>query len=404
MTLSAVPPGPLSEKEALEWAKKLKPEELHAGHLGNVWRRHRSQVQRWLGKWYKQGLIQKPAVFRQPRQPAAPEESHHIELTEAGVREAQREHILAPDDPDPWSGPVSPPPPPPPPLFTAAPPAAPPPKPPPVSAAPPEPPKDPEPVAVYVPLQHRVLAVILALIGIALAGINLWQNASLSAAFANNFDASLLMGTLGGTIDLCATALPSVTVILMRINKVAAAIAAMIFAATFSLSLINACSYSAKNIDETSGEKSRTIAQRTVDTAELESFRDDRKTISERRSIAELEGAIRIAQLTKGCTDPLKMCRRVLVLQQAKAEAQRRDHLDAKIGQYGQRIALSPTYRSADAGLEIVPKLIGMITFGTVNVTSELISEIRLLVLSATPSLGGTMLALSFLLWRPTRK
>lgn len=404
MPLSAVPPGPLSEQEALEWAKPLPPEELHAGHLANVWRRNRSQVQRWLKKWYKQGLIQKPAVFRQPRQPGAPEEPQ-IELTEAGVREAEREHILAPDDPDPWSGPVSPPPPPPPPLFTAAPAAAPPPAP---------PPKDPELVAVYVSLERRVVAIVLTLVALVIACIALVINTHYWQSLGGTSGSSLLLGALGASVELIALVLPSAAVSIWPYNKAASVVVTFIFLVAFSISETAAFGFAGTYLGDYFALRESQVAERTVIETRVNGLRADRKAITEPRSVAELDQAIQGAQpsarsvwaQSKGCysvtlPETLTICGPLLALRLARGQAERRDSLDTSIHENETTLAALPVLGSGDPAAELLAKIL---SFFGVTVTAAMIQQGVVVVLATFVSMGGILGAIAKMVWRSVRK
>src|SRR5580704_12629641 len=96
-----------------------------------------------------------------------------------------------------------------------------------------------------------------------------------------------------------------------------------------------------------------------------------------------------------GCTNvtlSAKVCDAINALRQAKADAERRDQIDANITATAIALAALPPIVSADPGADTAAKLVSAATLGNVNATPASIQEIRIAGLTLAPAASGLLL------------
>jgi hypothetical protein len=155
--------------------------------------------------------------------------------------------------------------------------------------------------------------------------------------------------------------------------------------------------------------------------SDIQRWRDERKTISETRSVAELEIQIQRGRpkidridrdawdVMRGCTrltaDAMKACAPILPLRQALETAKRKDRLDEDIRKAEASSAEATPVTSADPQAEMVSAIVGWLSRDTITPSPADIARLRIIGLVATPSMAGVilMLAMALVTARPHR-
>ena len=148
--------------------------------------------------------------------------------------------------------------------------------------------------------------------------------------------------------------------------------------------------------------------------SDIQRWRDERKNISETRSVAELEIQIQRERpkvdradrdawdVTRGCTrltaETVKACAPILPLRQALETAKRKDRLDEAIRKAEASSAEATPVTSVDPQAETVSAIVGWLSHGTVTSSPAEIARLRIIGLVATPSMAGVILMLAIAL------
>jgi hypothetical protein len=269
----------------------------------------------------------------------------------------------------------------------------------------------------HVPIGAKLLAFILGTTALMLGGVGLILNVTFAQSFGRSALAAELLAVLGGVIDVMTIILPTVAENLWRQRQIPAALVAwVIWCGVLTMTLIAASGFAATNIGDTVQSRSNVSSERDGLTEKLGHLRQDRNAITEARAPAAIEALIQREQpripaanwkSSAGCTNvtlSAKVCDAMNALRQAKADAERRDQLDANITATATALAALPPVVSADPGADMAAKLINAATFGIINATPASIQQIRIAGLTFAPAVSGLLLMFAGLTWRPRRE
>jgi hypothetical protein len=100
----------------------------------------------------------------------------------------------------------------------------------------------------------------------------------------------------------------------------------------------------------------------------------------------------------------LDLCAPILQLRMQTDAAAQRDKLDEQIRADETALAKAPAVSVGDPGAEAASALLNWVSGDLLSLTPSAVQKIRIATLALTPSMAGTLLALSVLLWRGRRK
>jgi hypothetical protein len=217
----------------------------------------------------------------------------------------------------------------------------------------------------------------------------------------------ILKATIGIAIDVLAMVLPSVGCALWsRGHRLRAVMAWALWPVMVGLSLMGTVGFFATHIGDAIAARLSTVTKATNAASDLQQWRDERKAITEKRTVEELK--LQLArdrpkvdridrdafEVTVGCArltaDTMKACGPVLPILQALETAKRRDKLD-RAAESKQDGAPAATSADADPQATQVSKLLAWITRGKIAPNPDDIALVRL-VWSMVPSLAGLVL------------
>src|SRR5882762_8975981 len=258
-------------------------------------------------------------------------------------------------------------------------------------------------------------AMVLFLIALALGGTGIIMNARYAASLGSSEEGATVLAVVGVAIDVLAMVLPSVPVALWRRgHRTLAIVPWCLWPIIVVLSLMASAGYASVHIGDALAERSNAVTT-TVNTAsDIQRWRDERKTISEVRSVAEVEIQIQRERpkvdrvdrdawdVTRGCTrltaDTMKACAPILPLRQAFETARRRDRLDEDIRKAEASSAGATPVTSTDPQAETVSAIVGWLSRDTITPSPTDIARLRIIGLVATPSMAGVILMLAMAL------
>jgi len=258
-------------------------------------------------------------------------------------------------------------------------------------------------------------AMVLFLIALALGGTGIIMNARYAASLGSSEEGATVLAVVGVAIDVLAMVLPSVPVALWRRgHRTLAIVPWCVWPIIVVLSLMASAGYASVHIGDALAERSNAVTT-TVNTAsDIQRWRDERKTISEVRSVAEVEIQIQRERpkvdrvdrdawdVTRGCTrltaDTMKACAPILPLRQAFETARRRDRLDEDIRKAEASSAGATPVTSTDPQAETVSAIVGWLSRDTITPSPTDIARLRIIGLVATPSMAGVILMLAMAL------
>ncbi|CCD97624.1 hypothetical protein [Bradyrhizobium sp. STM 3809] len=391
-SLHVVQSTPLSESEALNRLAALTGEALNATHLAHEWNWSRSKVRRFIAR-HQAGKSIPPASSagdaaggQKRRAPA-----RKPPTASSAVEPMQRVPLTAFLDPQPEPSTAS-------------------------SNAPDQ--KRSTALPASVPdFPIRALGLALGLAAITLGGVGLIVN----IVFAQSWGASSaitadVMSVLFGLIDVFTIILPTVASHLWTQRKRSSALLAWpIWFGMLTMTLIAASSFAATNIGDNIEQRAKATQESAALRAKLEQMRADRARISETRSPDAIAAAIQQEQpkvpaanwkASIGCTSVTisgKECSAINALRQAKADADRRDKLDAQISAAEDAFAKLPAFSAADPGADMAARLFTLMTLGALNVAPNAIQQIRIFGLTLAPALSGILLMFAAATWRTHR-
>jgi hypothetical protein len=219
-----------------------------------------------------------------------------------------------------------------------------------------------------------------------------------------------------GLLDILTMTLPTAAGDMWNKNHRQQAIIAWGFwLGSLVMTVIAASSVTATMVGDHIQGRSNVTAERTAIESKLTRLRSDRNGITETRSPEAIEAAIQQEQprvpasnwkASKGCTFVTlsgKECDAINGLRQRKADALRRDALEAEIKTSETDFAKLPAYVAADPGADMAAKLFTLGLLGAVHVPPEAIQQIRIFGLTLAPATSGLLLLFAGLMWRTRR-
>jgi hypothetical protein len=287
------------------------------------------------------------------------------------------------------------------------------------------------------PAWRFLVAAVLFLAAIDLAGSGLVMNARYAASLGSG-EGATIQAAIGIAIDAIALVLLSAGYLLWSNGHGRFAVLAwIVWPVMLGLSLMNTIGFSATNISDALAKRSAAVtktlneAKKASNAAsDLQDWRDERKAITEKRSLDEIKAQLVIDrkkvdridrdafEATVGCRrltpDTTKACDPVLPMLKALAAAQRRDKLDQDIRAAENKQDGAPTAEgnqespttittSADPQSEMVPKLVVRVTRGWIDPTPDDIAIVRILGFTVPPLLAGLFLMFATALLAPPR-
>jgi hypothetical protein len=173
-----------------------------------------------------------------------------------------------------------------------------------------------------------------------------------------------------------------------------------------AMSLMAATGFSASTISDVLAHRSRAVFTTTSIQHTVQRLADQRKAITETRSVAAIEAQLEIDRplvardvwrATKEChdvtiPDSVKACSAIMVNRQALAMARQRDVLDARLLAASTALNGAAITTSVDPQAEQVSKLLSWVTRGWIAPTPDDIALVRLLGLTIVRSLAGFVL------------
>jgi hypothetical protein len=175
-----------------------------------------------------------------------------------------------------------------------------------------------------------------------------------------------------------------------------------------------ATGFSASTIGDLLAHRSRAAFTEASIQDTAQRLADQRKTITETRSVAAIEAQLEIDRplvardvwrATKEChdvtiPDSAKACSAIMVNRQALAMARHRDVLDAQLLAASAALNGAAITTSVDPQAEQVSKVLSWVTRGWAAPTPDDIALVRFLGLTIVPSLAGLVLMFAQLLAR----
>jgi hypothetical protein len=294
-------------------------------------------------------------------------------------------------------------------------------------------------LAAITPASISVAALVLTLglVVLAFVGAGLVMNARYAASLGHTDEAATVQAVIGIGVDVLALVLLSVGWALWsRGHPALAVIAWFVWPVMVGFSLMGITGFFATNISDALAERSAAVIKASAAATkashkadDIQDWRNERKTITEKRTVEELK--LQLArdrrmvdridrdafEVTFGCTRPtvdtMKACAPILPVLQALETARRRDDLTKKISDAEKpkesttttadgNQQSTATMTSVDPQAEMVPKLITWISRGWIKPSSDDIAMMRILW-SMVPGLAGVVLMLVMGLLAPPR-
>jgi hypothetical protein len=239
--------------------------------------------------------------------------------------------------------------------------------------------------------------------------INAWYGATLG----KTDEASSLIAGLSASADILALGLPAAARTLWVDRRAAAGVAWALWTVTIVVALMATIGFTALNIADTMAARDKIAGQSAMLRATIDRLRGERALITETRSVATIEaelpraqpGAAAVWRATAGCRDVTvpesgQACATVLALPQALGTAERRNRIDADLGEASSQLARLPPVTTADPQAETAPRLVHRATFGVINLTSNDIQMARVAGIALMPQIAGLVLMLATTLWQ----
>jgi transposase-like protein len=398
-----VTPKVASRSEALQRAQELERtllpgQKLLVAPLAREWNWSRQTTRTAIKNWRRDGLLRDPGASQTLQSVKKPERKPRLRKGPAVV--AQPAQTESPDEA--------------PPILI-------------------EPPRAAEP---YMPARAGIgrccFALILAGTAFALGIVGLTLNYRLAVTFgaADRLPGSLIVAfgpSSGNLIAIIAVVLDILTLLLPTVagwltedgERRQARIAWAMFCLALVMTLIAACTFIATNIGDTLQSRADASGERAAIAERLKDLRARRATIGESGEVTQLEGQLlRSQQLpkvlevwkqTKQCVDvtlptSATQCEPVTDLRARIAAAHSRDKLDDDIRAADAEFKKLPAVAMADPGAEFVAKALRFVSAGYLPVDAQVIGMIRMAGLAVAPPLGGALLRIAVLVWRPSRR
>jgi hypothetical protein len=224
----------------------------------------------------------------------------------------------------------------------------------------------------------------LAVTGIILAGGGMLMTVNYTVATATGLDRILLAGLAAGS-DLLALLMPTAAACLWRIRRrAAAAVAGILWIIAAGATLQNLCGFVGSYGDSFISGRESASTERSLVFDRLDRLRRARKEITETRSVAEINIAIRNAT-----------ARKIDDERAAVAVAKHRDELDAQLAALEATIPTLPAMTAADPSAATIAGIVSLISGGQVVIADDTFRKLRLALLLVLPLLAGPILGLA---------
>jgi len=264
-------------------------------------------------------------------------------------------------------------------------------------------------------------AVALFFVALALGGTGIIMNARHAASLGSSDEGATVLAVVGVAVDILAMVLPSVALALWRRDHRPLAIVPWcVWPIMVVLSLMATAGYASLHIGYALAERSKAMTTTANTASDIQRWRDERKNISETRSVAELEIQIQRErpkvdrvdrdawEMTRGCirltADTMKACAPILPLRQALETGRRKEKLDGDIRKAEALSAEAMPITSADPQADTVSAIVGWLSRGSITPSPADIARLRIIGLVVTPTMAGVilMLAMALVTTRPT--
>jgi hypothetical protein len=255
--------------------------------------------------------------------------------------------------------------------------------------------------------------------GIVLGMVGLVLNTIYYSSMGRTHGEALMLAIVGAMIDLMMMTLLMVAGNLWdRRRRGAAGVSFTVWLFAVLMSFLASNGFTSNNILDTVRGREKATSESAALTAKLDQLRRDRASIAETRSPAAIESSIQREQpripaanwnSSAGCTNVTaatsgKLCATINALREARAQAERRDRLDADIAKTETGLHDLPAYASADPGADMSSKLLSAGTLGLLNITPENVQTIRIAGLTLAPLSSALLLFFAGLTWRERRE
>jgi len=249
---------------------------------------------------------------------------------------------------------------------------------------------------------HRALAMPLAVVALAVAGVGLWVDVSFLAGFGRDSASGQAFGTLGFAVDIATLILPSVGFALWKARRYAlSAILCPVYSISVLMTLLASIGFASVNIGQTVSERSATINVRTRIEQTITRLGAERA----RPFIPTSKIAVDAAQagVAAECKKRGDFCRaREADLAKALANealTERADKVDAELAAAEAELKTLPAFGVADAQASGLSSLVTWLSRGTIALDFHDVEMARVLGLIATIVSPGLLLAFAAGLW-----
>ena len=222
-------------------------------------------------------------------------------------------------------------------------------------------------------LSRRTGAIVLAFVGIALAGIGMIE----TTAYATSVG-GLLFAALAVCADALVLFMPAAIAALWRRRSAAALLAVALWLVGGAVTIANLSGYVGGSDDRFRAGRETQSMERTLAFERLARLRHERDAIAETRPAAALRIALNHARRSKAAP-----------LGEALAVAQRRDAVDAELTALGADLTSVAPLATADPSASVLSELTGA------TVTEAALRRLRLGLLLLLPLCGGLVLSVA---------
>ncbi|HUC52021.1 MAG TPA: hypothetical protein VMA30_21750 [Xanthobacteraceae bacterium] len=220
----------------------------------------------------------------------------------------------------------------------------------------------------------RVLgAIVLAAVGVALAGVGVVETTTFAAKVGG-----LLFAALAVCADALVLLMPSAATVLWRRRSPAIVAAVALWLVGSAVTLSNLSGYIGSSDDHYRAGRQVESTERTLAMERLARLRHERASIAEMRPVTALSLAVRRA---RGWNK--------LVLEEALAVAQRRDELDAELRSVASSLSALPEVATVDPSASVLSDISGA------TVSESDMRQLRLALLLLLPLCGGFVLSIA---------
>jgi hypothetical protein len=330
---------PLSEEQALAALRGRPGADVTIAALSRDWGWSRARVRNRLDRWRQSGHLPPPREL--------PTRSRRRQIVEAGGERT------TPDDTDA--------------AFVEAVAAV-------APAAPSPAPAVPSPAPAAERRIGRVLgAIVLAAVGVALAGVGVIETTTFAARVGG-----LLFAALAVCADALVLLMPSAATVLWRRRSPAIVAAVALWLVGSAVTLSNLSGYIGSSDDHYRAGRQIESTERSLAMERLVRLRHERDSIAEMRPVTALSLAVRRA---RGWNK--------LVLEEALAVAQRRDTLDAELTSVASSMSALPEVATVDPSASVLSDISGA------TVSESDMRQLRLALLLLLPLCGGFVLSIA---------